>query len=105
MAWVRAYVSEQLASDDKKWRDSSPALIDCVLSGKPSARSCRLAAVEVEQSAETRSTADRAERRVVVARRWRRDDDLAAKSLVVALGVVVAGELADQMVEVALAED
>jgi len=57
-----------------------------VLSEKPSRNSCSVATVEIEDSAETRSTSDRAERRVVVAGRWRRPDDSAADPLVVALG-------------------
>src|SRR5580658_421507 len=67
--------------------------------------SCSLAAVVVEQSAETRPASDGAERRVVVARRCPRPDDLAADPLVVALGQVVPHELAEQVPQVTLAEN
>ncbi len=77
-----------------------------VVSEKPSPReSCGLPAVVVEQSAETRSASDRAERRVVVAWRCLRSDDLAADPLVVALGQIVPDELLDQVPQVPLAEN
>src|SRR5216683_2314357 len=59
--------------------------------------SCSLAAIVVEQSAETRPASNHVEHRVVVARRWLRPDDLAADPLVVALRQVVRHELLDQV--------
>ena len=61
--------------------------------------------VVVEQSTETRPASDRIERRVVVARRCLRSDDLAANPLVVALGQVVGHEVLDHVPQVTLAED
>jgi hypothetical protein len=80
-----------------------PSGISCT--EKPPRESCSLAAVVVEQSAETRPASDRAERRVVVARRCPRPDDLAADPLVVALGQVVPREFAEQVPQVTLAEN
>jgi NADP-dependent 3-hydroxy acid dehydrogenase YdfG len=59
--------------------------------------SSSLTTVIVEQAAETRSTADRTGRRVVVGRRGRGHDDLASESLVVALGQVMTHELLEQV--------
>jgi hypothetical protein len=64
-----------------------------------------LAEVEVEQSAEARATADDGRGGIVVRGCSRRSDQPAAEPLMVAFGVVVFDELAEQVPQVSLAED
>src|ERR1019366_1547628 len=78
---------------------------DPVVSGNLSPASCSVAAVVVEQPAEARPASNHAGRPVVVARRRRRPDDLAADRLVMALGEVVLPELLEQVAQVPFAED
>ncbi len=61
--------------------------------------------VVLQQPAESRPAPDLTGHRVVVAGRHRGHDDLAAQSLMVAFRVVVRDELAQQVPQMALAED
>jgi hypothetical protein len=85
--------------------DWSKTKLGPVVSERLSRTSCSLAAVVVEQSAETRPASDLGGNRVVVAWRCLRPDDLAADPLVGALGQVVLQELLDQVPQVTLAEN
>ncbi len=56
-------------------------------------------------SGEAGAASDRGERHVVVTGRGLRTNELAADALVVALGVIVGDELAEQVTKMSLPED